>query len=421
MTNQITQVTLKNGMKVMLKEIHTAPIISSWIWYRVGSRDEPTGKTGISHWTEHMQFKGTKKFPGNVLDKAISREGGRWNASTSRDSTRYFETMPAAKIDLALRLESDRMKNSLFDEKEVASERTVIMSEREGLENEPTFRLSEAVQQTAFHVHPYHHEIIGDMADLRTITRDDLYEHYRRYYVPNNSILTIAGDFQTKAMLKRIQELFESIPMGKTPPRLNRPEPEPKGEVRLTVEGPGETTFIQVAYRFPNAAHPDYFPLQVLDSLLGGASGLSYKTSRLYRALVDKEFAVDVSSWPEATIDPFLYRIIVTNHPKRKTDQTLAALDAEIQKLQEKRVSKDEITRAVKQARAVFAYGSENITNQAFWMGYAEIFSSYRWFTSHLSNLAKVTPQDVQRVAQKYFQPANRVIGIYTPNERRSK
>ncbi|HNA56134.1 MAG TPA: pitrilysin family protein [Anaerolineales bacterium] len=421
MTNQITQVTLKNGMKVMLKEIHTAPIISSWIWYRVGSRDEPTGKTGISHWTEHMQFKGTKKFPGNVLDKAISREGGRWNASTSRDSTRYFETMPAAKIDLALRLESDRMKNSLFDEKEVASERTVIMSEREGLENEPTFRLSEAVQQTAFHVHPYHHEIIGDMADLRTITRDDLYEHYRRYYVPNNSILTIAGDFQTNAMLKRIQELFESIPMGKTPPRLNRPEPEPKGEVRLTVEGPGETTFIQVAYRFPNAAHPDYFPLQVLDSLLGGASGLSYKTSRLYRALVDKEFAVDVSSWPEATIDPFLYRIIVTNHPKRKTDQTLAALDAEIQKLQEKRVSKDEITRAVKQARAVFAYGSENITNQAFWMGYAEIFSSYRWFTSHLSNLAKVTPQDVQRVAQKYFQPANRVIGIYTPNGRRSK
>ena len=421
MTNQITQVTLKNGMKVMLKEIHTAPIISSWIWYRVGSRDEPTGKTGISHWTEHMQFKGTKKFPGNVLDKAVSREGGRWNASTSRDSTRYFETMPAAKIDLALRLESDRMKNSLFDEKEVASERTVIMSEREGLENEPTFRLSEAVQQTAFHVHPYHHEIIGDMADLRTITRDDLYEHYRRYYVPNNSILTIAGDFQTNAMLKRIQELFESIPMGKTPPRLNRPEPEPKGEVRLTVEGPGETTFIQVAYRFPNAAHPDYFPLQVLDSLLGGASGLSYKTSRLYRALVDKEFAVDVSSWPEATIDPFLYRIIVTNHPKRKTDQTLAALDAEIQKLQEKRVSKDEITRAVKQARAVFAYGSENITNQAFWMGYAEIFSSYRWFTSHLSNLAKVTPQDVQRVAQKYFQPANRVIGIYTPNGRRSK
>ena len=173
----VTQVELKNGMKIMLREIRTAPIISSWVWYKVGSRDEPTGKTGISHWTEHMMFKGTKKFPGSMLDKAISREGGRWNASTSRDSTRYYETMPAAKIDLALRLESDRMTKSIFNTKEVASERTVIISEREGSENEPMFLLGEAVQHASFRVHPYHHEIIGDMADLRTITRDDLYNH----------------------------------------------------------------------------------------------------------------------------------------------------------------------------------------------------------------------------------------------------
>ena len=415
MTNKITQVTLKNGMKVMLKEIHTAPIISSWVWYRVGSKDEPTGKTGISHWTEHMQFKGTKKFPANVLDKAISREGGRWNASTSHDSTRYFETMPADKIDLALRLESDRMSNSNYKVKEVASERTVIISEREGHENEPMFRLTEAVQNTAFHVHPYHHEIIGDMADLHTITRDDLYEHYRTYYVPNNAVLCMAGDFETKSMLKRIKELFGSIPKGVTPPRLARPEPEQKGEVRLSVEGPGETTFIQVAYRFPEATHPDYFPLQVLDSLLGGASGLSYKTSRLYRALVDEEYAVDVSGWSEATIDPYLYRVTITNHPKRKPEEAIAALDAEIKNIQDVLVSNDEIKRAVKQARAVFAYGSENITNQAFWMGYVEMFSSYEWFTTYLDKLAKVKPQDVQRVAQKYFQPKSRVIGTYLP------
>jgi len=415
MAKKITQVTLNNGMKVMLKEIHTAPIISSWLWYRVGSRDESTGKTGISHWTEHMQFKGTKKFPANILDKAISREGGRWNASTSHDSTRYYETMPADKIDLALRLEADRMEHSCYKEKDVASERTVIISEREGHENEPIFRLTEAVQQTAFHVHPYHHEIIGDMADLHTITRDDLYEHYRSYYVPNNAVLTLAGDFDTKIMLKRIKELFEPIPKGPTPPRLIRPEPEQKGEVRLSIEGPGETTFIQVAYRFPNATHADYFPLQVLDSLLGGASGLSTKTSRLYRALVDKEFAVDVSGGSEATIDPFLYRITITKHPDRKTEEVLAALDRELQNLQDVLVSSNEIKRAVKQARAVFAYGSENISNQAFWMGYVEMFSSYDWFTNYLSSLAKVTPQDVQRVARKYFQSKDRVIGIYHP------
>jgi zinc protease len=415
MKNKITQVILKNGMKVLLKEVHTAPIVSSWLWYRVGSRDEPTGKTGVSHWTEHMQFKGTKNFSANVLDKAISREGGRWNAATSRDATHYYETMPADKIDLALCLEADRMRNSLFNEKEVASERTVIISEREGHENEPLFRLTEVVQQTAFRVHPYHHEVIGDMADLRAITRDDLYDHYRSYYVPNNAVLGVAGDFQTKTMLNRIRELFEPIPMGAIPPRLARPEPEQKGEVRFSIEGPGETTFIQVAYRFPSAIHTDYFPLQVYDSLLGGASGLSSKTSRLYRALVDKEYAVEVSGWAEATIDPYLYRITMIKHPKRKPEEVLAALDAEIEKLQNILASREEIKRAVKQARAVFVYGNENITSQAFWMGYAEMFSSYEWFTTYLDNLAKVTSQDIRSVAQKYFQPASRVIGTYIP------
>lgn len=415
MANPITQVTLKNGMVVMLKEIHTAPIISSWLWYRVGSRDEPTGKTGISHWTEHMQFKGTKKFPSNMLDKAISREGGRWNASTSHDSTRYYETMPADKIDLILRLEADRMTNSIFGKKEVASERTVIISEREGSENEPMFRLSEAVQNYAFRVHPYHHEIIGDMADLRTITRDDLYAHYRRYYVPNNAVLAIAGDFESKPMLSRVKELFEDIPKSPAPPRLARPEPQQKGEIRFSMEGPGETIFVQLAYHFPNATDPDYFPLQVLESLLNGASGLSYKTSRLYRALVDTGLAVDVSGWSEASIDPYLYRITITIHPKRKAEEAIAILDTEIKKLQDELVNSDEIKRAVKQARAVFAYGSENITHQAFWMGYTAMFSTYDWFTTYLNKLARVTPQDVRRVARKYFQASSRVIGIYTP------
>jgi zinc protease len=419
MKHDITQVTLKNGMTVMLKEIHTAPIISSWLWYRVGSRDEATGKTGISHWTEHMMFKGTKKFPANTLDKSISRDGGRWNASTSRDSTRYYETMPAAKIDLALQLEADRMQNSIFREKEVASERTVIISEREGSENEPLFLLSEAVQHAAFRVHPYHHEIIGDMVDLRSITRDDLYTHYRAYYIPNNAILTLAGDFDTKTMLKRARELFEPIPKGKTPSRLVRPEPEQKGEVRLTVEGPGETTFTQIAYHFPNATDPDYFPLQVFESLLNGASGLSYKTARLYRALVDKELAVDVSGWSESTIDPYLYRITITHRPDgEKTVEALAALDDEIKKLQDTPVSEEEIQRAVKQARAVFAYGSENITHQAFWMGYTSMFADYRWYTTYLKKLANVTPADLQRVAQKYFRTGSRVVGSYIPKSR---
>jgi zinc protease len=423
MAAQWTQTTLDNGLKVLLKEIHTAPLISSWIWYRVGSRDEVPGRTGISHWTEHMQFKGTPQFPASTLDKLISRVGGVWNAFTFLDWTTYFETLPADQIDLALRLEADRMVNSLFDEKEVAAERTVIISEREGNENEPLFLLGEAIQQAAFRVHSYHHEVIGDMADLRTITREDLYQHYRTYYIPNNAVLALAGDFETQTMLARIRQLFEPIPPGATPPRRMRPEPPQRGEIRLTVEGPGDTTYLQVAYRVPPAAHPDFLALAVLDSLLAGPSNLSFlnggisnKTSRLYRALVDKELAVGVSGGSQATIDPFLYVITLTVHPQRKPEEVLSALDVEIERLQSERVSEEEIARAIKQARALFAYGSENITNQAFWLGFSEMFATYHWFLTYLKKLEKVTPEDVQRVARTYFVPQSRVIGTYMPH-----
>lgn len=423
MTENIVQITLSNGMKVLLKEIHTAPLVSSWIWYRVGSRDEVNGRTGVSHWVEHMQFKGTPQFPASVLDKAISREGGMWNAMTYLDWTTYFETMPADKIDMGLRLEADRMVDSAFDEKEVGSERTVIISEREGNENEPQFLLGEAVQGAAFRVHAYHHEVIGDMADLHSMTRDDLYGHYKTYYVPNNAVLAVAGDFDTGQMVERIKVLYEPIPAGGEPARLTRPEPEQKGEVRLSVEGPGDTTYVQVCYRFPNASHPDFFPLAVLDSLLAGPSnlnmfggGISNKTSRLYRALVDKELAVSTSGGAQATIDPFLYNISLTIHPQRKPEEALSALDDEIKRIQDEPVDEDEIARAIKQARAIFAYGSENITNQAFWMGYAEMFADYNWFLTYLDTLGAVTPADVQRVAQQYLLPRSRVIGTYVPS-----
>ncbi|GAB4494487.1 MAG: pitrilysin family protein [Anaerolineales bacterium] len=419
----LTQTTLANGLQILLKEIHTAPLISHWVWYRVGSKDEPTGKTGISHWVEHLQFKGTAQFPANMLDKAIAREGGTWNAFTFLDWTTYYETMPAAKIDLALRLEADRMVNSRFDPAEVESERTVILSEREGNENEPLFRLGEAIQAAAFRVHPYHHEVIGDAADLRAITRDELYQHYKTFYVPNNAVLAVAGDFETGATLKRIEKLFGEIPPAPPPPRLARPEPEPGGEIRLTVEGPGETVYLQVSYHAPQASHPDFHALAVLDSLLAGPSnlnmfgggGISNKTSRLYRALVDSERAVSVQGGSAATIDPFLYTFTITAHPKNHIEKALAALDAEIAHIQDTPPSADEVARAIKQARAMFAYGAENITNQAFWLGYAEMFAHYDWFTSYLEKLAQVTPADVQRAAQTWFRAKNRVVGTYLP------
>jgi zinc protease len=417
-----TKTRLSNGLWVLMKEIHTAPIISHWVWYRVGSRNENPGATGVSHWVEHMQFKGTPQYPTSVLDKAISRDGGFWNAFTYLDWTTYFETMPADKISLALQLEADRMVNSVFDSQEVESERTVIISERQGNENEPLFRLSEELQAAAFRVHSYHHEIIGDMADLLTMQRDDLYRHYRAHYIPNNAVLAVGGDFNSEDLLLRIRELFEPIPAGSEPEVRIRPEPAQEGERRITLEGPGETTYIELAHHAPAAGETDFLPLTVLDSLLTGPSnlnmfggGISNKTSRLYRALVEAELAIGVNGGLQATIDPYLYSITIIVRPDRKPEEVLSAVEAEIRRLQDSPPPAEELARAVKQARALFAYGSESITNQGFWMGFSEMFASYEWFTGYLENLEKVSPVDVQRVAQSYLRPQNRIVGIYLP------
>jgi zinc protease len=417
--------TLPNGLVVLLKEIHTAPIISHWIWYRVGSRDESTGRTGISHWTEHMQFKGTPRFPARVPDRQIARQGGVWNAFTHLDWTTYFETLPAHAIDIAQTLEADRMINSLYNAEDVESERTVIISERQGSENEPLFLLGEEVQAAAFRVHPYHHEIIGDMADLQTIQRDNLYSHYQAFYLPNNAVLTMAGDFSTGPMLEYIHREYGSIPAGPPPPRLQRPEPPQNGERRVVVEGPGETTFAELAFHAPAAAEADFFACTVLDSLLTGPSnlnlfggGISNKTSRLYRTLVESELAVHVHGGLQATIDPYLYTILITIRPGRETEETIAAVEQEIDKLQQSPPLAAEVERAVKQARALFAYGSESITNQAYWLGFSEMFADYSWFTGYLERLAAVTPQEIQKAAQDYLRPQNRVTGIYLPDGR---
>jgi zinc protease len=423
MPAEVLRTILPNGLTIQLKEIHNAPIISHWVWYRVGSRNEVPGLTGISHWVEHMQFKGTPQFPSTILDKSISREGGYWNAMTYLDWTAFYETLPADKIDLGLRLEADRMVNSVFDPKEVDSERTVIISERESSENEPLFRLSEAVQTAAFDRHAYRHEVIGDKEDLHLIQRDDLYRHYRKNYAPNHAMVAIAGDFETQTMLARLSELYGPIPAGE-PMDATVPQDGPLGgERRRVVEGPGQTTFVQLAYRSPVAASPDFFSLAVVDSLLTGPTslnmfgggGVSNKTSRLYRALVEKELAVSVNGGLQATIDPYLYDITMIVHPNRTADEALAVLDDEVRRLQDEMVTAGEIARAVKQARALFAYGSENITNQAFWLGHADMFATYEWFIHYVDELEKITPADVQRAAQTYLSTSNRVVGYYLP------
>lgn len=422
-TLTFTQTTLDNGLTVFLKEIHTAPLISHWIWYRVGSRDEVPGKTGVSHWVEHMLFKGTPRFPSSDLDKLISRVGGSWNAYTYLDWTAFFEKLPADEIDLALDLEADRMQHCHFDPEEVESERTVIISEREGHENSPYFRLDEAMQNQSFDQHPYRNEVIGEKADLHALTRDDLYNHYRTYYHPGNAVLAIAGDFETQAMLAKIEKYYAGIPTGLQPPRPAELEAPLTQERRVEVTGPEETILVQFSYRAPAATQPDFFTMTILDSLLSGPSSLnmfgggriSNKTSRLYRALVETGLAVAVSGGMRATTHPFLYDINLVLPPGTDTQPALQAVDEQIQRLQNELVSQESVQRALKQARAMFAYGSENITNQAFWMGYANMFGKYDWFLNYVNELEKATPESILEAAQTWLNPARRVVGTYLP------
>lgn len=414
---------LANGLTLVLKPVAVAPVISWWVWYRVGSRHERPGITGLSHWVEHMMFKGTQRFPPREPDRIIARDGGVRNAMTWIDWTAYFETLPADKIDYALRLEADRMRRALFPPKEVESERAVIIAERQMYENEPTFRLSEEVQNAAFRVHPYHHEVIGDMADLHTMSRDDLVEHYRRYYAPNNAIAVAVGDFDPVAMQARLESLFGRYKPAELPERPARPEPAQRGERRVTVKDEGETAYLTFAYHAPAATHPDFYPLVALDSILAGASsfnmfgggGTSNKSSRLYKALVQTGLAAGVSGNLTPTVDPYLYTFFATV----RAGQTLAAveqaLDAEIDRVCREPVTEAELAKAVKQARAMFAYGAESVTNQGFWLGFTEILQDYSWFDQYLARLSAVTVADIQRVAQTYFIRDNRTVGQVLP------
>ena len=424
MNSLVKKHVLENGLTILTKEIHHASLISHWIWYRVGSRNEVAGKTGVSHWVEHMQFKGTQKYPINVLDAAISKVGGYWNAMTYLDWTTYYETLPADKVSIAIDLEADRMVNSVFDQKETELERTVIISEREGNENEPMFRLSEATRSAAFDQHPYGQQVIGEMRDLHSLSRDDLYNHYQQYYTPENAVLAIAGDFNTEDLIKELTQKYADIPIRKKSPHNKiTPEITINESDQITVEGPGDTVYVQISYRAPKATDDDFFVLMVLDSLLTGPASLSMfgggsisnKTSRLYKKLVENNLSVNISGGLQATIDPFLYDILAIISPEKDAQLIIKTITEEIDRIQNNSVSQVEIDRAIKQAKALFAYGSESITNQAFWMGYSSMFADYTWFDTYIDNLEKITKDRILSAAQKYLDPNHRIIGIYRP------
>jgi zinc protease len=417
--SEMTKHTLANGMTVLLKESHSAPIITWVVMYRIGSRNEPTGLTGVSHWVEHMMFKGTKRFPGDVLDKEIDKLGGSWNAFTSYDYTGYYETLPADKIELALDLEADRMVNATFDPEEVESERTVIISERNMYENQPSFWLREEVNAAAFRVHGYHHEIIGDLADLKTMTREDLFGHYQAHYMPNNAIGVAVGSFDSEEMLAKIREYYEPIPAGPHPNLFSREEPPQQGERRVRVVRPSNTSFVQVAYHAPPASTTrDWFALKLLDAILSGpGGGIGNKTTPLYKALVESELAVGVSGWLHSSVDPHLYNVMIVVRDGQTPEACEEAFDTVINDVFANGVTQAELDRAKKQLRAAFAYNTERVTSQAVSYASAESRDSYKWTDTYIQNVEAVTQGDIHDAARRYLRRSNRTVGYLIPQQ----
>ena len=421
MSGEVLKAELDNGLSILLKETHGAPVATFWAWYRAGSRNERDGSTGVAHWIEHML--GTRfKLGGEPVTSLVARLGGISNAATSFDYTSYFVTLPASHIDIALQIEAARMQGYRFRSKLAEKERSVIISERQWLENDPQNSLFEALLGSAFQIHPYRRDTIGYLCDLQTITPDQLRDFYRTYYMSNNALLVAVGDFQTKTLLGRIDELFGSHRSGPRPPRVHAVEPPQRGERRVIIEGRGTTAYVQLAVHVPEALHPDFPILVALDSILAGAGsftmlggGGSNASSRLYRALVDTELATNVSGSLISTIDPFVYVIACTVRSGCTPVEVEAALDAELRRIADQPVNREELAKALKQARAQFIYGKESVTNQGYWYGWSEVFADYTWLETYLDRLAAVTVEDVQRVASTCFRESNRTVGWYVP------
>ena len=406
----VRETILPNGLKVLTKEVHAAPVVAFNIWYKVGSRNETFGKTGMSHLLEHMQFKGTKTLKKGEIDKLIQRNGGLLNAGTWRDFTFYWEVLASDKLDLAMRIEADRMTNSLLDPKEFKAEQTVVVSELEGDENDPDRLMSYALYASAFKAHPYHWPTIGWLNDVRNMTRDDLYRYYRTHYVPNNAVMVIVGDFDTEKALALVKKHFGNIPAGPTPPKLTEVEPPQFGERDVTIRKAGAAYRILIGYHTPAIGHPDVYVLDVIERILSsGASG------RLYKGLVDKQLAV--SAWASSTTDrdPDLFLFGATARDGVKIEDVRAALLAEAERLKTEPVSDEELQKALNQLEAGFVYANDSVTDQAEQLGYYETIHSRRFLDTYLEKVRKVTKADIRKVAQKYLDVKNMNVATFVP------
>jgi zinc protease len=417
--------TLDNGLRVLIREEHTAPLASVWCWYKVGSKDESPGLTGVSHWVEHMNFKGTENIPRDQVKGIIEQFGGSWNGYTWIDQTTYLETATCDALDRMLFIEAERMSHCLYHPDDCESERTVIISELQGGENDPDALLDQEVTAAAFKAHPYRHPTIGWLTDLQTMTRDDLYGYYRRYYVPNNATLVIVGDVHRDEVLRKVEKYFGGIPAGPVPPRIRTVEPEQNGERRVIIEKEGTTAYLKLAYHAPRTSDPLFVPSLLLDAVLTGAKGVNLwnsfrvpppqRNARLYRALVETGFASAVSGAMLPTEDPFLYSVSATATDGTSLLAVEESLLSELERVRRDGVTLPELARAKAQLHARLVFDDDSVTNIAHQLGYFATVATVDVLTAMPQQIATATLEQVAAAARLLLVPSNRTVGWFRP------
>ncbi|MBY0279458.1 insulinase family protein [Candidatus Binatia bacterium] len=410
---QVVERTLDNGFKMLLLEDHKAPVAVVQVWYRVGSRNELPGTTGLSHMLEHMMFKGTSKNGPEEYSRIIAQNGGNENAFTGDDATTYFATLASDRIGVEIELEADRMRNLVLSEQLFEPERQVVTEERRmRTDNNPIAFMFESLGAATFLEHPYRQPVIGWPTDIAGWKLSDLRSHYDTYYQPNNAFLVAVGDFDAQKLGELVEKQFGGYPRAADAPPVRAKEPPARGERRVSVERPARLPFVALQYVVPNLHHADAPALEMLESVLSNG-----KSSRLYQRLVrEQRLALDVgASYDRTAIDDKTFTLSGQPQPGVSSEQLEKALLAEIDAIQKAPPAQDELDRARAQVEAAFVFAQDSMFYRGMLLGTYEIAGGWRQIDDFLPAIAMVTPEQVQQVAQKYLTPINRTTGVLVP------
>lgn len=413
----VQEYRLKNGLKVLFIEDHKAPLATFQVWYMAGSKDEPFGKTGMSHLLEHMMFKGTREYGSKEFSNIIQRNGGTDNAFTTKDYTMYFSTLSSDRIGLSMKLEADRMANLLLDPKEVASEKNVVMEERRmRYEDDPQNSLEEEVIAATFKVHPYQWPVIGWMSNIAAIEREDLFNYYRTMYSPDNAFIVLSGDIRPETAAAMIEKEFGNIPSPgkKRKAALSMAEPEQRGEKYIALRKEAEVPYVLIAFHVPSFPHEDSFALDMLSTILSAG-----KSSRLYKSLTyEKKLALSsYADYSGLHKYPFLFMLGATAAPGSNIEDIEKALNEEVERIKNELPAENEIQKAKNQIEASFIFAQDSNYSRAYYAGIFEMLGDWRLMDKYLEGIRKVKPGDIQAAAKKYLTENNRTVGILFPTK----